>query len=102
MEGTLLVTPEKLKETATGFQSLATQVKALHDDMLNRIQGLSWEGTAADAYKTKFGALRTSMDKINSMINEHVRDLNDMADQYINAETQAQNAADSLPPSTLD
>ena len=101
MEGTLLVTPEKLQETAGKFGSKATQVQALHSDMLNKVRSLNWEGEAATAYKTKFGALKTSMDKINAMIQEHVRDLNEMASTYTSAEKAAQSAADSLPTSTL-
>ena len=102
MEGTLLVTPETLTATASAFQAQATQVKSLHDDMLSKVRGLSWEGTAAEAYKGKFNALQASMDKIFSMISEHVRDLNEMAEQYSSAESTAQSAADSLPASTLE
>lgn len=102
MEGTLLVTPEKLMETASAFQAQAAQVKGLHDSMLTKIRGLNWEGQAAEAYKAKFNALETSMNKINSMITEHVNDLNAMAEEYGRAESAAASAADSLPPSTLD
>ena len=101
MEGTLLVTPDKLQETASQFSSKATQVQALHESMLAKVRALNWEGTAAEAYKTKFNALETGMNKINAMIQEHVRDLNAMAETYSSAERTAQSAADSLPPSTL-
>lgn len=104
MEGILLVTPEKLHNTASDFQSKATQVKALHDNMIVKVNGLSscWTGSASDTYRKKFADLKTSMDKINAMITEHVNDLNTMADQYSSAETAAQNAANDLPASTLE
>lgn len=102
METTLNVTPEKLTETANDFQNKATQVKGIHDEMLTKIRSLSWEGQAAEAYKTKFNALETSMNKIFGMISEHVRDLNDIAQQYSAAETKAASIADSLPPSSLE
>jgi WXG100 family type VII secretion target len=103
IEGTLLVTPETLQEKSRTFSSLAVQVKALHDDMIQRVNGLTsaWEGTAADAYRTKFAALQTSMDTINRMIMEHSTDLDTMAQTYIDAENQATSAVDSLPASSL-
>lgn len=104
METTLLVTPEKLNTTASSFSAKATQVKSMHDEMLNKVNALSssWTGNASDAYRSKFAALQTSMDKINRMIMEHVNDLKIMAEQYTAAETSAISAADDLPSSTLD
>ena len=56
MEGTLLVTPEKLQSTASSFQSKAAQVKSLHDNMISKVNSLSssWTGEAASAYNSKF------------------------------------------------
>ena len=102
MEGTLLVTPEELQVASGEFSALSTQVNALHQAMLGKVRSLSWEGEAATTYKAKFNALETSMTRINSMIQEHVRDLNDMAAQYLGAEKAAQSAAEGLPPSTLE
>ena len=104
MEGTLLVTPAELKNTAITFQSKAGEVKSLHDEMISKVNSLSgsWTGEAAEAYKSKFAALQTSMDKINRMIMEHVNDLNTMADEYESAENAAMNAANELPASSLD
>lgn len=104
MEGTLLVTPEKLQSTASSFQSKASQVKALHDNMIGKVNSLSgsWTGEAASAYSSKFTALQTSMDKIFAMITEHVTDLNAMAEQFISAENTAQGIANDLPSSTLE
>ena len=102
MEGTLLVTPEKLQQTASEFGAKATQIKALHDTMLQKVRAIAWEGEAANAYKTKFNALEPSMTRIYAMIQEHVRDLNDMASQYMSAEKSAQSTAEGLPASSLD
>lgn len=103
MEGTLLVTPEELTNKSGEFRTQAIQVKALHDDMLSQVDSLTsvWEGTAADAYRTKFAALRTAMDTINRMITEHSTDLDQMAQVYSAAENQAASTVDSLPPSSL-
>ena len=103
MEGTLLVTPETLQQKANTFSSLAVQVKALHDDMSQKVNATAaaWEGNAADSYRTKFAALQAAMDTINRMIMEHSNDLEQMAQVYIDAESQATSTVDSLPASTL-
>ncbi|MCD7981729.1 MAG: WXG100 family type VII secretion target [Clostridiales bacterium] len=103
MEGTLLVTPEQLQTASATFSSKATQVKALHDGMITRVNTLcgTWEGSASETYKAKFAALQSSMDILYNMIQEHSNDLNAMAEQYITAETQAASAAEELPASTL-
>lgn len=103
IEGTLLVTPQTLQQKANTFSSLAVQVKALHDDMIQRVNATAsaWEGPAADAYRVKFAALQNAMDTINRMIMEHSTDLEQMAEVYMDAETQATNTVDSLPASTL-
>ncbi len=103
MEATLLVTPEQLQTTASNFSAKATQVKALHDSMIQKVNNLanSWTGDAASAYSSKFNALQASMDTIFNMIQEHVKDLNAIAEQYLTAESQAAAAANELPASTL-
>lgn len=103
IEGTLLVTPEELQRKAQTFQSLAVQVKALHDDMIQRVNATSatWEGNAAEAYRSKFAVLQSSMDTINRMIVEHSTDLSNMAQVYIDSENQASNLIDALPASDL-
>lgn len=103
MEATLLVTPEQLESTAGDFSAKATQVKALHDSMIEKVNKLAstWTGEASDAYTNKFNALKASMETIYNMIQEHVKDLNAIAEQYKSAETQAKAAANELPASTL-
>ena len=103
IEGTLLVTPEALLQKSQTFRSMAVQVKALHDDMINRVNATAsgWEGNAADAYRAKFAALQSAMDTINRMIMEHSTDLEQMAQTYMDAENQNASLVDSLPASTL-
>ena len=103
MEATLLVTPEQLQSTASNFSAKATQVQALHNSMIEKVNALAstWTGTAAEAYANKFNALKASMETIHNMIQEHVKDLNAIAEQYTSAESQAAAAANDLPASTL-
>jgi WXG100 family type VII secretion target len=104
MEGTLLVTPEELRNTATAFSGKASEVEGLLDEMLNIASNLSssWTGNASDAYRTKFANLQSSKETTLNMMNEHVTDLNDMADQYTTAETSAMNAANDLTQPSFD
>ncbi len=103
METTLLVTPDQLTSTASTFQSKATQVKALHDNMISKVNALSgtWTGEGSEAYRTKFAALQTAMDKINTTILEHVSDLNEIASQYSTTEAQVTSLANDLPTVNL-
>lgn len=89
MEGILKVTPEKLISTAEAFNTTGGQVRSLTQQMIGIIDGLrsSWEGEAASNYNTKFHQLDDDMEKMHRMIEEHVKDLNEMAKQYQMAES---------------
>lgn len=88
MEGILKVTPEELQTTAGEFGSKGNTIKAQTDQMMEMVQNLSasWQGEASNAYLNKFKNLQTDIDKINRMIQEHVKDLNEMAEGYKQAE----------------
>ncbi|MCQ2498901.1 MAG: WXG100 family type VII secretion target [Lachnospiraceae bacterium] len=88
MEGILRVTPEKLKGAAGEFSGTSNTIKAITDEMMAVINSLkgSWQGEASEAYTSRFNQLQDDMDRIYRMVNEHVKDLNDMADEYIKAE----------------
>lgn len=103
MEGILKVTPEKLMSTADEFNTTGGQIRALTQEMIAVIDSLkaSWEGEAATAYSTKFHQLEDDMEKMHRMIDEHVKDLNEMARQYqsaesINVETSGSLAGDII------
>ena len=88
MEGILKVTPEELQTTAGEFGQKGNSMKGLTDQMMEMVKGLStnWQGEASNTYLQKFQGLQTDIDKINRMIQEHVTDLNEMAEQYKQAE----------------
>ncbi|MBO5474616.1 MAG: WXG100 family type VII secretion target [Lachnospiraceae bacterium] len=88
MEGILRVTPEKLISTADEFQTTGGQVRNMTQEMLGIVDSLksSWEGDAAIAYNTKFHQLEDDMERMHRMIDEHVKDLKEMATQYRTAE----------------
>lgn len=88
MEGIIKVTPEKLINTAEEFNSANSQVQTLTQQMIQTVDSLknAWEGEAATAYNAKFHQLEDDMNRMHSMINEHVTDLKEMARQYQTAE----------------
>lgn len=99
MNGTLKVTPAKLKSTAASFQSAGNQIKTLTNQMTSTVNSLSgqiWSGDAATKYKTKFHGLNDDIQRMIKMINEHVTDLNDMANAYERAEKANVTSAESL------
>lgn len=98
MEGIIKVTPEKLISTADEFSAVGSQVQNLTQEMLAVVDSLksSWEGEAATAYNNKFHMLDDDMQKMHRMIQEHVKDLKDMAQQYQSAENMNIEVSNSL------
>lgn len=98
MEGILKVTPEELIRTSGEFGNTGKQVRSLTQEMIDIIDGLKsvWEGEAATAYSTKFHQLDDDMEKMHRMIDEHVKDLEEMARQYQTAETANMDTSNSL------
>lgn len=92
MEGTLRVTPEQLEAAAGEFSAKGTTVSNLTSQMTQLVEGLGsvWEGEAATAYTAKFRQLDDDIQKMNRMIQEHSKDLTEMARVYREAENANQ------------
>lgn len=98
MEGIVNVSTEQLKSTASEFSSIGGTIRNLTQSMTETITSLSgsWEGEASQSYLAKFNSLQDDIERMHSMINEHVNDLNDMADRYAQAESQSVSDAQAL------
>ncbi len=98
MEGILRVTPEKLIAASDSFGSTNQTIRTVTDEMVSLVNSLksTWQGEAAEAFNTKFMMLQDDMDKIHRMIDEHVKDLQDMATKYKDAETANQQTSEGL------
>lgn len=103
MEGIIKVDPQKLISTADEFNGTGNQIKSLTDNMISIIDSLRsvWEGAGATAYNTKFHQLQDDMDKMHRMIQEHVKDLNEMARQYDLGEKKVVDTSNSLESNPL-
>lgn len=98
MTGTLLVTPEKLNETAQAFSGGANSVKSITDQMISTATALgnTWLGDAATTYINKFKSLQEDMNQMYRMITEHCNDLQEMARNYQTADQAVVEAANAL------
>ena len=99
MEGKLRVTPERLIQSAEVFSSKATSIASVTTEMTNLVTGLAtsiWQGDAANAVISRFRQLDDDIQKIVGMVNEHSKDLTEMAGNYKTAETLNEDMANSL------
>ncbi len=98
MQGQILVTNEELSTTANDFNQKGQDIRNYMNQMMSRVDSLSgsWEGEAAEAYKRKFKSLEDDIQRMLSMINEHVNDLNEMAGVYKSVEDQNLEAINTL------
>lgn len=88
MEGTLLVDPRQLKTTSSSFSNRGKSVTTITSSMISKVKGMqsAFEGEAGSAYINTFCKLQEDMNQINKKIQEHVTDLNEMADNYARTE----------------
>lgn len=98
MEGMIKVSPEVLNRTASDFSSQGSKLNNTTNQMMELVQSLSssWQGEASNAYLTKFKALEDDMQKMFRMVQEHSRDLQEMAENYSLAEQQNEEEAADL------
>lgn len=98
IEGTLKVTPQQLKSTSGEFSTTGRQITSLTAEMMSKVTAMSsvWQGDASTAYINKFRSLQDDIEKMNRMVQEHVTDLNAMADAYETAEKANVEAVSSL------
>ena len=73
-------------------------VQNITSEMVSKVTGLSsvWEGNAATAYINKFRGLEDDIQKIVGMIQEHARDLEEMASNFTSAENEAESLIENL------
>ena len=86
----LNVNAQDLINTAEEFRSSGSTVSGITDEMMSLITGISssWTGDASEAYINKFRALDDDILKLVGMINEHVNDLEQMAETYTEGENE--------------
>lgn len=99
MANMIKVETAKLRSASSSLSSTSSQIKNTTNSMtqaINQLSGAVWSGEAASAYISKFSGLNDEIAKIDKMIQEHVKDLNDMAAEYDRAEAENRQTASSL------
>ena len=98
MEGILRVTPQQLQSTASEFSNQGNTISQLTSQMTDLVNSLSsfWSGEAAEAFKAKYAGLADDIQRMIKMVQEHVADLNEMAQQYITAEQSSEDLIANL------
>ena len=98
MEGTIKVTPQELKSTASEFASHGAAIQELMAEMMSKVTSLRsyWEGDAAEAYINKFTQLQDDINLMIGMCTEHSEDLEEMADIYLQYDQQAEELTGGL------
>ncbi len=103
MDGIIKVDPQNLINASQEFSGEGSKVASLTSEMVNIMNslGATWQSDAATAYISKANALDSDISKLNTMIQEHVTDLQEMANTFMNAERAAQSEADALVSSVI-
>ncbi len=101
MDGTLKVSPDELIKTASAFGSSSATMRQATSEMTSIINSLIWEGDDCREYIAKFNGLQDDIDKMQAMIQEHVKDLNEMAQGFKKAQGDNITAISGLPADAL-
>lgn len=101
--GQLTVTPEQLAAQAEQVRSAAEDLQERFSRMRELVAATEnyWKGDAANMHRESYSKNQTSIDEIIARYREHVRDLEQMAGVYQEAEAAAANMADELPAITI-
>ena len=98
MAVTFKVETTKLLDTATRFQQSANTWNSTISQMINLVNstGCQWCGSAADTYRRRFAQHDQDRRDIQSLINEHISDLQQIARNYQQTESNIAGAANQL------
>ncbi|MBR0091352.1 MAG: WXG100 family type VII secretion target [Lachnospiraceae bacterium] len=103
MNGTLKVDPQKLITASGEFEKASSDIQRITSEMKSIVDQTvqAWTGDAQATYKASFANLDDDMTKLFTWVKEHATDLNEMARNYIQADTDAGNLGASLPADVL-
>ena len=100
MDGIIVrVDSSVLENKASEFESCRAQIMDLIDQMKSEVRSLDsvWEGETSQMFQRKFAALDDDIEYLNSIIIEHVTDLNEIAATYAAGQNEVESAMQALP-----
>ena len=103
MIGKLTVTPEEMQAAASELSGYVSVMSECFQQMRSTMTqtGGYWVGEAGEAHRKLYQDQTEKIDEIIARYNEHVRDLNEMAGVYSQAEQEAAAMVEELPMSLL-
>lgn len=95
----LKVAPDVMKSKAQEVSGQINNISKSWREMCNIINKSKgyWEGEASDCHRKAFDDNKTDMEELLKRLKEHPKDLLEMAGIYLQAESEAQKMASSLP-----
>lgn len=102
-ELTISTTPEQMQAAASELSGYISEMSECFQQMRNTMTqtGSYWIGEAGEAHRKLYQDQVQKIEEIIARYNEHVRDLNEMAGVYTEAEQQATALVEELPMSML-
>ena len=99
----LKVTPQELISASVEFSNHNSKMYSLLNQMIQTVNAMkgAWVGDASNAYITKLAGLQDDITRLNKLIQDHVQDLADIAQTYMQAEQQNQDQASGLPSDVI-
>lgn len=103
MNGRLLVSPEQMTAAASELSVCIKEMETCFQNMQTTVNGSVsyWEGKAGQAHRELYEKQVSKTEEIIRRYLEHVRDLNEMAGVFAEAEARATALAEELPASIL-
>ncbi|MCI6652986.1 MAG: WXG100 family type VII secretion target [Ruminococcus sp.] len=103
MSATIKVTSQQLITTADEFGNQSKTVGTILMDMQGLTQQLTsiWTGEASTAFHNKMVGLHKDVQLLNRMIQEHVKDLKEIANEYVTVERNNNSTASNLASGIL-
>ena len=104
MADIIKVSTEQLRSGASQFESEAGNL----NNIISRIAeiassiGSAWKGEASSSYTSKFSSLQQDGQVLYNRVKEHCTDLNEIAAQYDQAESAANEQAGGLPTGVIE
>lgn len=104
LDGHVLVSTEALVSQAGTVKSELANMQQLFETLRNLVNSTVtfWTGDAGEYHRTLYQQQVGTIEEIIRHYEEHVRDLEQMAGVYSEAERVAENAAEALALSNLD
>lgn len=96
---TIKVDIQKLRSTSSELRAEGNKIADLTGEMkriVSELSGEVWSGDAASKYTGQFNKLQDDIERMRKMINEHEKDLTNMANLYEKAENSNAAIAGSL------